>query len=528
MSISAMTDEDHRCLADLLLTYPRNEKIRIERANGSLLSDSFRWILDNSEFQRWREDKQSQLLWIKGDAGKGKTMLMIGIIDELQQQVARSGKPSVTEVLSYFLCQGTDSRLNTATSVLRGMIYLLASQQPFLISHLRKEYDRAGRKLFEDSSAFYILSDIFEHMVQDPKLTAAYLVVDALDECEEGLPELLDLTVPAQPSCIKWIVSNRNRDDIEQCLELGDSHTRLSLELNSQHISHAVDVYVDHKVSRLVSLRNDKALQEKVRDQMREKSNGTFLWVALVIAELRRVLKRNMLKVLEDMPNGLTLVYDRILKHIQQLHRQDCECCLLTLSAATLAYRPLHLHEINIVAGLQEEVADLEDLERIINMCGSFLTIRDNYVYFIHQSAKDYLNENASTLIFPDGHWKIHHDMFSRSLDALSETLQRDMYNLQDPASTVNHVPDPDPLASIGYSCVFWVDHLCEADDQSLNQRNKEFDTEAILAFLNEYFLYWVESLSLISKLSDGVLSIKRLLHKVEVCHIPPSITSRY
>src|SRR5712664_2368675 len=92
MSILAMTDEDNHCLADLLLTDPRNEKIRIERTKGGLLSDSFRWILNNSEFQRWRVYKQSQLLWIKGDAGKGKTMLMIGLIDELQQQVARSGK----------------------------------------------------------------------------------------------------------------------------------------------------------------------------------------------------------------------------------------------------------------------------------------------------------------------------------------------------------------------------------------------------------------------------------------------------
>jgi NACHT domain len=525
-----MTDEDHRCLEDLLLTNPCHERTRIERTKGGLLNDSFCWILDNSEFQRWREDKRSQLLWIKGDAGKGKTMLMIGIINELLLHVARSGKSSVTEVVSYFLCQGTDSRLNTATSVLRGMIYLLASQQPFLISHLRKEYDHAGRKLFEDSSAFYILSDIFEQMVQDPKLTAAYLIVDALDECEVGLPELLDLitkTVP-QSSCIKWIVSSRNRDDIEQCLELDDSHTRLSLELNAHHISHAVDVYVDHKVSRLVSLQNDKVLQEKVRYQMRQKSNGTFLWVALVIGELRRVLKRNMLKVLEDIPSGLTLVYDRMMKHIQQLQGQHSRCCLLTLSAMTLAYRPLHLHEINIVAGLQEEVTDLEDLERIINMCGSFLTIRENYVYFIHQSAKDYLTGNASALISPAGHWNIHYDMFSRSLDALSKTLRRDMYNLQDPGSTVKDVPDPDPLASIRYSCVFWVDHLCEADDQSLDQSNKVFDDGAIFAFLKEHFLHWLESLSLISKLLDGVLAIKILLHKVQVCQIPRAITSRY
>src|SRR5467141_1115048 len=363
MSVLVMTAEDHHCLADLLLTDPRNEKIRIERTKGGLLSDSFCWILGNSEFQRWREDKQSQLLWIKGDAGKGKTMLMIGIIDELQQQVARSGKPSVTEVLSYFLCQGTDSRLNTATAILRGIIYLLANEQPFLISHLRKKYDHVGRKLFEDS-AFYCLSDIFRQMVQDPKLTAAYLVVDALDECEDGLPQLLDLitwTVSAQSSCIKWIVSSRNRYDIEQCLGIDDSHTRLSLELNANHISHAVDVYVDYQVSQLVSLRNDKALQEKVRDQMHQKSDGTFLWVALVIEELRQVLGDDMLEVLEDMPSGLPLVYDRMMKHIQQLRRRYPRRCLLALSAATIAYQPLHLREIHFVSGLQDEVTDLED-----------------------------------------------------------------------------------------------------------------------------------------------------------------------
>ncbi|KAN0070407.1 hypothetical protein V8E54_011276 [Elaphomyces granulatus] len=515
---NVMTDEDRHCLADLLLTDPRDEKIRIERTKGGLLNDSFRWILNNSEFQRWREDKQSQLLWIKGDAGKGKTMLMIGIIDELQQQVARSRKSSATEVLSYFLCQGTDSRLNTATEILRGIIYLLACEQPFLISHLRKKYDHAGRKLFEDSNAFYCLSNIFRQIVQDPKLTrtAAYLVVDALDECEDGLPQLLDLitwTMSAQSSGIKWIVSSRNRYDIEQGLGIVDSHTRLSLELNADHISRMQTTY---PTLWLVSLRNDRALQEKVRDRMRQKSDGTFLWVALVIEELRQVLGVDMLEVLEDMPSELTLVYDRMMKHIQQLQRQYPRRCLLALSAASLAYQPLHLREIHVVAGLQDEVKDLEDLERIINMCGSFLTIRDNHVYFIHQSAKDYLAINASAIIFPAGHERIHYDMFSRSLDALSKTLRQDIYNLQDLGGVMKDVPDPDPLGSIRYACVFWVDHLCKADDKSLDVKKKLSDDGAIFEFLKEHFLHWLESLSLIYKLSDGVLSIKKLLHKVQ------------
>jgi hypothetical protein len=180
--------------------------------------------------------------------------------------------------------------------------------------------------------------------------------------------------------------------------------------------------------------------------------------------------------------------------------------------------------EIRLLAGLEEEIPNLEDLERIINMCGSFLTIRDNYVYFIHQSANDYLIGNASDIIFPAGSGRIHYDMFSWSLDALSKTLRRDIYSLQDPGSMVKNVPDPDPLGSIRYSCMFWVDHLCKADDQSLDYRKELSDDGAIFAFLREHFLHWLESLSLIHKLSDGVLSIRKLLHKVQVCHIPPAV----
>jgi nucleoside phosphorylase len=520
MSVSVMTDEDNCCLAALLLTDPRDDKIRIERIKGGLLSDSFRWILNNPEFQRWHDDKQSQLLWIKGDAGKGKTMLMIGIIDTLLRQVARSEKSSAVEALSYFLCQGTDSRLNNATAILRGIIYLLASEQPFLISHLRKKYDHAGPKLFEDS-AFYILSNVFQQMLQDPRLTAAYLVVDALDECEVGLPQLLDLitqTVSAQSTCVKWIVSSRNRFDIEHWLGFDDSHTRLSLELNADHISHAVDVYIDHKVSQLVSLRNDKTLQEQVQDEMRQKSDGTFLWVALVFEELRGALRRNLSQVLNRIPKGLTPLYDRMIKQIQQLEYDHPQFCILILATTTLAYRPLHMLELRSLAGLQEEIPDLEDLERMINMCGSFLTIRDSYVYFIHQSARDYLTINAPTTIFPAGRGLIHYDMFSWSLDALSKTLQRDIYNLQDPGCMMWEIPDPDPLAAIAYSCVFLFDHLCEIDSQSLDHRKELSDDGAVLVFLKAHFLHWLESLSLILELSDGVLSIRKLLHYAQVC----------
>src|SRR5712664_2877865 len=112
---------------------------------------------------------------------------------------------------------------------------------------------------------------------------------------------------------------------------------------------------------------------------------------------------------------------------------------------------------------------------------------------------------HLTSSFLPDvGGWRIHYDMFSWSLDGLSKILRRDIYNLQDPGSVVKDVPEPGPLASIRYSCVFWVDHLCNVDEQSLDHRKEMSDDGAIVAFLREHFLHWLESLSLVYKLSDG------------------------
>jgi hypothetical protein len=511
-----------------LLSDPRDDRIRIEQTKGGLLRDSFRWILNNSEFQQWLHNGQSRLLWIKGDAGKGKTMLMIGILDELSRRRGGSEQLTTNGILSYFLCQGTDKRLNNATAILRGLIYLLIIQQPSLISHLRQKYDHAGRKLFEDAGAFYSLSGTFQCMLQDPSLTTAYLAVDALDECDVGLADLLDLinrTVSGPSTRVKWIVSSRNQYDIEQRLRYSESHTRLSLELNAQHISHAVDVYINHKTTEIICLQDDQALQEQVRGQLHQKSDGTFLWVALVIEELQDVLGGDILEVLEEIPSGLTPLYDQMMKQIHQLQRQYPQRCFLTLSIATLAYRPLHLLEMQTVAGLQKDIRGLADLKGIISMCGSFLTIRDNYIYFIHQSAKDYLTINASTTIFPDGPGQVHYNIFSRSLDALSTNLRQYIYDLKDYGlKRRDWSPDLDPFASIRYACAFWLDHLCEVNSQSLLDKSDLADNGAILAFFKQHFLHWLESLSLLCKLSDGVLSLKKLLDRVQVCWIPSVI----
>jgi hypothetical protein len=271
-----------------------------------------------------------------------------------------------------------------------------------------------------------------------------------------------------------------------------------------------------------MSIEHNKPLQDQVRSILRQKADGTFLWVAFVFEELQDVLSGEVLDILEQVPSGLIPLYDRMMKQIQQLKRKYPEYCRLILSAVAVSYRPLHLLELRILAGLEEEMKDIADLKRMIKLCGSFLTIREDHVYLIHQSVKDYLN-NASAEIFPVEHAGIHYDLFSRSLSALSQTLRRNIYGLRHSGLLVDQIipVDPDPLAPIRYSCIYWIDHLCKVDDSSSYHRRELADNGQTFKFLEQHFLHWLESLSLLSEISEGISMIRKLSHLVQVCPAP-------
>ncbi|KAH7189691.1 uncharacterized protein B0J16DRAFT_397650 [Fusarium flagelliforme] len=494
-------DRDKQCLKDLRETDPRDDKTRIQETKGGLLRDSYRWILDNDDFRRWRDDPQSQLLWIKGDPGKGKTMLLCGIIDELGKEPDKH--------LSYFFCQATETRLSNATAVLRGLIYLLVEQQPSLISHVREKHDHAGKQLFEDGNAWEALSKILTAMLNDPSVDGAILIVDALDECKTNRHQLLDFIT--KPSRVKWIVSSRNWPDIEEKLDNAKQKVMLRLELNKDSISKAVNTYIWHKVNRLAGLKKyDKETRDAVQRHLVGNADGTFLWVALVCQELAdpKVRKRHTLDTLKSFPPGLDPLYKRMLKHISD--SKDADRCKEILALASVVYRPITLDELRALAQ-SLEVLDQDELEEIIGSCGSFLTLRNGIIYFVHQSAKDFLLSKASDQILPSGAAHQHHTIFSRSLAAFLQTLERDVYELGFPGFPIDQVspPDPDPLASIRYSCVFWVDHLHDSDPTEINSILR--DNGDVDGFIREKYLYWLESLSLLRSMSEGVKAVHKL-----------------
>ncbi|KAL6904324.1 hypothetical protein GGI43DRAFT_400133 [Trichoderma evansii] len=506
------SDQANQCLKDLRSTDPRDDKIRIQNTKGGLLRDSYCWIFENETFKDWRNNAQNRILWIKGDPGKGKTMLLCGIIDELLP-TTKLAKPmdqtTDAKILSYFFCQGTDARINTAIAILRGLMYLLIAQEPSLISHVQKKYNHAGKSLFSDVNAWVALSKVFVAILQGLKQKEVVLIIDALDECETDLLKLLD-AIAKQFSFphIKYIISSRNKISIQQRLESRIPQGILSLELkgNALCVSEAVDAYIEYSVSRLYSIQNDQKLQDDLRKIIQQKANGTFLWVSLVIKELEEVQDWQIMDVVKELPTDLMELYERMIKQVDNLRRES-KLCRNILSAILTAYYPLSLAELGLLAGLPDQISkNSESIAKLVLMCGSFLTLNEDKVYFIHQSAKDFLFNG----IFSTGAAQRHADVFKRSITAISN-LPKNIYRLKDYGSKLKDVlpPNPDPLASMKYSCFYWAHHLCDSKYKAQLALKQTLEP-----FFEDSLLRWIESLSLLDGMSEGLRSIRKLLHE--------------
>jgi hypothetical protein len=513
--------KDIECVQHLRQTDPRDDKTRIEETKGGLLEDSYRWILDNANFQQWRDNNESRLLWIKGNPGKGKTMLLCGIVNELKKSVAQ------TDLLSYFFCQATDSRINNAKAVLRGLLYMLVDQQPSLILHIRKKHDHASKALFEDANAWVALTEMFTDILEDPSLNSTYLIIDALDECMVDLEKLLDFVAlkSSTSSRVKWLVSSRNSPDIEERLARANQKVRLSLELNAESVSTAVSIFIKQKVAQLAQSKNyDMKTKDAVLEHLALNANDTFLWVALVCQNLDRIPRWNVLKKLITFPPGLDSLYDRMMLQINDSDDADLYTQILALVATV--YRPITIKELASLTELLEDMADdTKSIQEIISLCGSFLTLQESTVYFVHQSAKDFLLARASSTVFPFRKEEVHYVIFLRSLQAMYRTLRRDIYKVYGlrasacPTKKVEELDlDPDPLAASRYSCIYWVDHLSDWNSSSFVDHSIDLQDEGVVEkFLKEIYLYWLEALSLCKSMSEGLVSMAKLEALVQV-----------
>lgn len=340
-----------------------------------------------------------------GNPGMGKSMILTFLIETLTKRL----EVTPDMVLAFHFCDNRNQSSNTATAVVRQILFQLFQQRPKNFHILQKAYDFAGPKLFQD---FFKLWDILEEVlralpVEKPE-GEVFLLVDALDECDEKsrkllLPKLSDLATSGID--VRLFFTCRPEDDIEGHWKIKGVQT-ISCHMDKNDIQHDLQLYMKDKIPKLCDAKGWGPEEEKmISDHLMEKAKGIFLWCSFVIEDIREVtLKNDIESCLEDLPKDLVAVYKRITNGF--LHRNRL-VAKMVLEIVAGGRRPLKVDELTTTYVLAEDCPSKNKWKEntlpppkettkhddVFKTCGRLLFWDEptNTINLVHQSAKDYL-----------------------------------------------------------------------------------------------------------------------------------------
>ena len=447
-------------------------------------------------------------------------MMSIGLIEQL------SLVHDDSTVITYFFCRNADVMLNDIAAIVKGLIFRLVSQRVELKECLRRRWDTEKQRFNEDMTPWRTLWHIFLEMLEQCKCKRLYIVVDALDECQdEGMAEFLKLMVRTglgHPSKVKWLLTSRPLDSFKHALSVGSDQELISLELNSKHIAEAVRFYIAARATELDRLNNyGSALRGQVEEQLIGKAEDTFLWVSLVCQRLESVPRKYALSTIQELPQGLSKFYHRILTQLSGGEPDAVKECMRLLKVMLVVYRPLRVVEVNSVMDLSTEESVIDALVR---RCAPLVRRREMVVEFVHKSAQDYLvGKDGQSLLEAFGDYG-HSEITLSCLSCMSGRLKVNLLDLPQPASTPEWVKTLKDerrgalLASLDYAATFWMQHLADAKQSALI-RKAITEPGKVSVFLRDSLLEWLECLSWLGQLHRALGTFKILQDAAEVSH---------
>ncbi|KID86073.1 ribosome assembly protein 4 (RSA4) [Metarhizium guizhouense ARSEF 977] len=232
-------------------------------------------------FQGWDSttEPENQLLWVRGETGVGKTMLLTGTVRALLPATAQDKSDPC--FLSFYFFDHAKKGSNNAASALRTIIWLILVYQPDLCTHLTRKLDSTRRRHLNDPNDFLALSAIFYDMIEDERIAKTYIVVDVLDQCmscngQPGVDDVLALITKSLKLSkrIKWLVSSDESERFKSTfLNIGCRHVDLSQGLLGMDV--AMHDYIAAKVRDLARTNKyDEELEEEVIRELHSASQG--------------------------------------------------------------------------------------------------------------------------------------------------------------------------------------------------------------------------------------------------------------
>jgi hypothetical protein len=187
--------------------------------------------------------------------------------------------------------------------------------------------------------------------------------------------------------------------------------------------------------------RHDIRLQAELQQQLRDKAEGTFLWVSLVCREVEGVPLYRTREMLQALLPGLDPLYKRMVIQIAPREVKTVGYYKDVLRSITLVSRSLQLEELAIAAGVpKDQFTDVQAAVDLASRRSSFPTVREGVVSFIHLSAKGYFTLGNGRQVFDVAIVEKHGRLANHLLYAMDSTLQRDMCSLQNPGARIQKV----------------------------------------------------------------------------------------
>ncbi|OOQ86219.1 vegetative incompatibility protein HET-E-1 [Penicillium brasilianum] len=389
------------CERALFVTDPYDDKQALKRKKGDHTTGTCEWILRTKELAVWlssemADDPQKQanrVLWLHGNPGAGKSIMAIYLTEELPTALSNTDGDEAT--LAYFFCDSGFHTRRTATSIVRGLLYQLVRQHKRLLDYILPNYRSRGAKLF---TSFDALWSIFMAMVADQSIGRTYCIIDALDECDHKsqqilLQQLEETFNSRNPSPnVRILVTSRPYPEIRESLQIFPNKDLASFPERKGDI----DLCIEERLNFLAKRKKyPNKVKEQVRKILRDKAEGTFLWVGLACEELKDIPSSRVISTLQDIPKGLQAIYKKLLKAAWEQNETSGDDLRRLLSYVVVSSRPLTVSELCEACELHQDEEDFETRIQFthenIDSCRLMVVIRDERVVLLHQSMKDYL-----------------------------------------------------------------------------------------------------------------------------------------
>ena len=488
------------------------------------------------QLQDWGAHHERPIFWLRGMAGTGKSTISRTLAHRFQSQNTLGG--------NFFFSRGS-GEANNAVNFVGTLAYHLAKISP-VVSKYVCEAIAAHSDITRQG-----LRNQWKELISGPLSRAEFnqpptlnLVIDALDECgsEDDIRLLLQLFVEVKDlttvdlgvfiTSRPEIVIRHGFKDIPEII-----HQNLDLgEIPRQIVEQDISVFLRQKLGRLSSQRElpNWPSEDDIRSLI-QKANCLFIYAATAcrfIEDTNWDPEDRLSNILNaDSANGsdtaqLDEMYMQVLRSsvIRELPEREvtklCDRFKQVVGPIVTLF-----DELSISAIAKLLAVPVKSVNVALGSLHSVLKIPNNLespIRLLHPSFHDFLLDEMrcgdKRLLVQET--LVHSNLVTSCLGAISAGLSRNLCHLPTPGSPPQDVPREIMHKALPkhmqYACQYWVDHL--AGTKSDAGARVLHHSEETHRFFQKDFLHWLEAMSLMGKMSQGVRMITKLANMNEVC----------